>query len=55
MHDDLATHNGLPSWAELRASPSDHTFIVVGVLRENRNGAPYITAEDPLHIGVLRA
>lgn len=54
MHDDLATRNALASWDELRARSSEYTFIVVGELRETTNGAPYITAEGPQHVGILR-
>ena len=54
FHDRVATRNGLASWEDLGVNSSDYTFIVVGALRETKNGAPYITAEGPQHVGLLR-
>lgn len=54
FHDDVATRNGLASWEVLGVNSGDYSFIVVGALRENKNGAPYITAEGPQHVGLLR-
>lgn len=53
-HDEMIKDYGLSELSELAAPGAQFSFIVVGVLEENRRGALYVSAKNGNHVAVLR-
>jgi hypothetical protein len=53
-HDEVIKDFGLSELSELAAPGARFSFIVVGVLEENRRGALYVNAKNANHVAVLR-
>lgn len=53
-HSDVIKDFDLSELSELAAPGARFSFIVVGVLEENRRGALYVNVKDTNHVAVLR-
>ncbi|MEV0868531.1 hypothetical protein AB0I24_11410 [Brachybacterium paraconglomeratum] len=53
-HDEVIKDYGRTELSELAAPGAQFSFIVVGVLEENRRGALYVSAKNANHVAVLQ-